>query len=69
LLAVSVFGGLPVPLLAGAMHGFNAPNVMVLMTRVLLRVDEPRVAEGLHPAGDAGQNPAWPRVHRCVLKP
>jgi BASS family bile acid:Na+ symporter len=39
LLAVGVFGGLLVPPLADAMHGFIAPNVVALMTLVLLRVD------------------------------
>ena len=39
LLAVGVFAGLLVPPLADAMHWFIAPNVVALMTLVLLRVD------------------------------
>jgi BASS family bile acid:Na+ symporter len=39
LLAVGVFGGLLVPPLADALHWFIAPNVVMLMTLVLLRVD------------------------------
>ena len=39
LLGVGVFAGLLVPPLADAMHGFIAPNVVALMTLVLLRVD------------------------------
>ena len=39
LLGVGVFAGLLVPPLADAMHWFIAPNVVALMTLVLLRVD------------------------------
>lgn len=39
LLGVGVFAGLLVPPLADAMHPFIAPNVVALMTLVLLRVD------------------------------
>jgi bile acid:Na+ symporter, BASS family len=39
LLAVGVFGGLVVPPLAHALHWFIPPNVIALMTLVLLRVD------------------------------
>ena len=39
LLAVGVFGGLLVPTLADALHWFIAPNVVMLMTLVLLRMD------------------------------
>ena len=39
LLAVGVFGGLLIPPLADALHWFIAPNVVMLMTLVLLRVD------------------------------
>jgi BASS family bile acid:Na+ symporter len=41
LLAVGVFGGLLVPPLAHAMVWFITPNVVLLMTLVLLRVDIP----------------------------
>ena len=41
LLAVGVFGGLLVPPLAHGMHWFITPNVVSLMTLVLLRVDIP----------------------------
>ncbi len=43
LLAVGVFGGLLIPPLAHAMHWFIAPNVVCMMTLVLLRVDLPAV--------------------------
>lgn len=39
LLAVGVFGGLLIPPLADALHWFIAPNVVMLMTLVLLRMD------------------------------
>jgi BASS family bile acid:Na+ symporter len=39
LLAVGIFGGLLVPPLAHAMRWFIAPNVVCMMTLVLLRVD------------------------------
>ena len=39
LLAVGIFGGLLVPPLAHALHWFIAPNVIILMTLVLLRMD------------------------------
>jgi BASS family bile acid:Na+ symporter len=41
LLAVAVFGGLLVPPLAHALRGVIAPDVVALMTLVLLRVDIP----------------------------
>ncbi len=41
LLAVGVFGGLLLPPLAHAMRWFISPNVVALMTLVLLRVDIP----------------------------
>ena len=39
LLAIGVFAGLAVPPLAHAMHWFIVPNVVCMMTLVLLRVD------------------------------
>lgn len=39
LLAVGIFGGLAVPPLAHALHWFIAPNVVIIMTFVLLRMD------------------------------
>ena len=39
LLAVGIFGGVVFPPLARALHFFVAPNVVMLMTLVLLRVD------------------------------
>ncbi len=39
LLGFGVFGGLLIPPLADAMHWFITPNVVMLMTLVLLRVD------------------------------
>jgi BASS family bile acid:Na+ symporter len=39
LLGFGVFGGLLIPPLASAMHWFITPNVVMLMTLVLLRVD------------------------------
>ncbi len=39
LLGVGVFAGLLIPPLADALHWFIAPNVVMLMTLVLLRVD------------------------------
>jgi BASS family bile acid:Na+ symporter len=41
LLAVGIFGGVLIPPLARALHWFVAPNVVMLMTLVLLRVDIP----------------------------
>ncbi len=41
LLALGVFGGLLIPPLAHATHWFIAPNVVCMMTVVLLRVDFP----------------------------
>ena len=41
LLAFGVFGGLLIPPLARAMHWFITPNVVALMTLVMLRVDIP----------------------------
>ena len=41
LLAIGIFGGVLSPDLASAMRGFVAPNVLMLMTLVLLRVNIP----------------------------
>ena len=51
LLAVGVFGGLLVPPLADALHWFIAPNVVALMTLVLLRVDIPDAMRHLRRPG------------------
>ncbi len=50
LLALGVFGGLLIPPLAHATHRFIAPNVICMMTVVLLRVDLPALVLHLrHP--------------------
>jgi len=41
LLAASIFGGVAIPPLAHATHGFILPTVLIMMTLVLLRVDLP----------------------------
>ena len=41
LLAVGIFGGVASPGLARAFHGFVTPNVLMMMTLVLLRIDLP----------------------------
>lgn len=54
LLALGIFGGVLSPSLAAVFHGFITPNVLCMMTLVLLRVDLPGTIGHLRrPAGVA----------------
>ena len=54
LLAVGIFGGIASPGLAWAFAGFVTPNVLMMMTLVLLRLDVPAAAAHLRRPGRVG---------------
>lgn len=54
LLAVGIFGGILSPALASAFKFFVMPNVLIMMTLVLLRVDVPRTLFHLRRPGRVG---------------
>ncbi len=67
LLAVGIFGGVLSPSLAAAFRGFITPNVLCMMTLVLLRVDLPGTVAHLRRPGRLAAIVAFQLVASPVL--